>query len=139
MSDDIKKLIALIRLNADERLYPVADALEALAAERDWLKAHAALLRDVIANHRIGYPGAPGGLLLGSVHADKILSALHDAGYAVVPATDPAPAVCEWDSRTTVFPMPTCNPAAALLNRIHRDGDMCPLCCKPIKFTEAKE
>ena len=41
--------------------------------------------RDVIANHRIGYPKTPDGLLLGSVHADAILSALEAAGYAVVP------------------------------------------------------
>ena len=50
--------------------------------------------RDVIADHRIGYPGAPGGLLLGSVHADAILASLHDAGCAVVPATDPE-VVCD--------------------------------------------
>lgn len=41
--------------------------------------------RDVLANHRIGYPKTPDGLLLGSVHADAILSAIEAAGYAVVP------------------------------------------------------
>ena len=41
--------------------------------------------RDVIANHRIGHPGAPDGLLLGCGHADAILAALKAAGYAVVP------------------------------------------------------
>ena len=74
-------------------------------------------------------------------------------GRVIAPATDPAytggmndlcvtdaaPAVCEWTGGITAFPMSGCNPSAAYINRNYRDGDMCPLCDKPIKFTEAKE
>lgn len=42
--------------------------------------------REVIANHRIGYPKTPDGLLLGSVHADAILAALAEAGFVLMKA-----------------------------------------------------
>jgi hypothetical protein len=47
--------------------------------------------------------------------------------------------VCEWKGWATWFPVSGCNPSAAFVHRAYRDGDMCPLCCKQIKFKEDSE
>jgi len=47
--------------------------------------------------------------------------------------------VCEWKGWATRFPMAECNPSATYVHRDYRDGDMCPLCGKQIKFKEDSE
>jgi hypothetical protein len=124
-----------------------ADALEALVAERDRLKAEVERLR----NEKVGTHGSP------ELDEDafKLQAMGKDPGMTIEefldehfkpPATDPAP-VCKWTLNTLPEPdggshyETSCGDAWCRWYNTPKEDNYsyCPSCGKPIKFTEAKE
>lgn len=60
--------------------------------------------------------------------------------FAATPATDPAPAVCVWERTAWAKWFPQCDPETSPMFASYCTNipQKCPLCFKPIKFTEAK-
>lgn len=152
MSDDIKKLVARLRATffgeRDFSLHDVRDAanaLEALAAECDLARssmrsavAERDRLKDEVEHLR--------NEKVAGVAALKAAGAGLSPASGQAPATDPAPAVCEW-TRTPWGPSPSSSPLDALyIPRCNADylcsvpdSGICRRCGLPVKFKEAKE
>jgi hypothetical protein len=118
MSDDISQLIGRLRSYARSSkgdIFAAVDTIEALRAERDRLKDEVERLR----NEKVAGGPRP------------------EAMGGTPPATEPAPAVCEWTDHGPEW-ISTCK---------HRFGAFastkgrffCPGCGGAIKFTEAKQ
>lgn len=108
--------------------------------------------RAVFGNHEAGRKRDVGGegnnglnekVAGGSTREDeKAVEAAGDKGPVTVnsPATDPAPAVCEWREISVLDGIDHYSTKHGVKNRLHlyRKDDVCPVCLAPIKFTEAK-
>ena len=168
MSDDIKELVKRLDEQWDRRrigdspfgemsclLADAADALEALVAERDRLKAALQEIADMlnrgpdssqnwdvksiydIAREALEAKGTHGSPELDE-DAQKLAAMGQDPGATF--AADPAPAVCEWtpdDFGRVRYWQPSCSRSA--LGAGADEKGNCYICGKLIKFTEAKE